>query len=175
MQPERVAEELRSVFANDALRLADILSAIERIGRWQSTTTQPDRHKDADMYRSAVMRELAVIGEASNHLSDGFLSKHPSFPWRKIRGFRNNAIHENWDTQWAIVEEILEEDLPALKQVVAPEAECRQIDPSALLAEVSKRVLPVSEALRRGSGQSRTCGGADAGRPNALRPPRRSR
>jgi len=38
------------------------------------------------------------------------------------------------------------------------EAETRQIDPSALLAEVSKRVLPVSEALRRGSGQSRTCG-----------------
>ena len=60
----------------DGERACDILGAIAKIERWRTLHDSND-----DMFRSAVMRELGVIGEAANALSDEFKSQHPEIPW----------------------------------------------------------------------------------------------
>ncbi len=44
--------------------------------------------------RYAVERQLLVIGEAANHISPQFRSKHPQIPWPDIIGLRNILAHE---------------------------------------------------------------------------------
>ena len=89
------------------------------------------------MYRSALLRELAVIGEAASALSDRFVAEHPELPWKQIRGFRNRVVHEYWDTDWAIIEEIVTTSLPELQRIAASSA-APEAQPSSF-----------SDALRR--------------------------
>lgn len=128
----------------DPRRLRDILDAIERIHRWHAThATHAAPSADdvvdepADMYRSAVLRELGVIGEAANALSDRFVAEHPELPWKQIRGFRNRVVHEHWDTDWAIIEKIVTRSLPELQRVAAPSAAPKERPPS--FAEAARR------------------------------------
>lgn len=46
------------------------------------------------MVRYAVERQLLVIGEAANHLSEEFINDSKDIPWRKIIGMRNIIAHE---------------------------------------------------------------------------------
>ena len=86
----------------DTERSGDILDAIAKIERWRAARNHAD-----DMFRSAVMRELAVIGEAVNGLSDGFKTSRPEIPWRSIVDLRNVLTHYYWDTAWALIEHLL--------------------------------------------------------------------
>ncbi len=71
------------------------------------------------MFRSAVMRELAVIGDAVNGLSDEFKIKRPGLPWRSIVDLRNVLTHHYWDTAWALIEQILDDDLGELRRSIS--------------------------------------------------------
>ncbi len=44
--------------------------------------------------RFAVERQLLVIGEAANHLSESFQEKTQHIPWKKIIGLRNVIAHD---------------------------------------------------------------------------------
>lgn len=46
------------------------------------------------LIRYAVERQLLVIGEAANHVSEAFREKHPEIPWGQIIGQRNILAHE---------------------------------------------------------------------------------
>lgn len=102
---------------DDPLRARDIIDAIDKINGW---TRKGASNWDTELFRSGVLRELAVIGEAANHLSEDLKAKHPEVGWRSIVGFRNKVVHEYWDTAWAIAERAMNEQLPNLRMVVAP-------------------------------------------------------
>ncbi len=97
------------VTPTDDDRVAHILDAIERINRWTA------EHQHDDIYRSAVMRQMEIIGEAATRLSDTFKSVHPAVFWRDIAGFRVQVSHRYWDTEWSTVEQTIVEDLPILR------------------------------------------------------------
>ncbi len=46
------------------------------------------------LVRSAVERQLLIIGEAAHHISPQFRKQHPEIPWARIIGFRNLLAHE---------------------------------------------------------------------------------
>ena len=96
----------------DTERIGDILDAIAKVARWRA------RDRDDDMYRSAVMRELGVIGEAVKGLSDPFKTSRPEIPWRSIVDLRNVLTHHYWDTAWPLIEQILDEDLGQLQRSI---------------------------------------------------------
>ena len=98
----------------DAERAGDIVDSIAKIERWRAAHDRSD-----DMFRSAVMRELGVIGEAVNALSDEFKAKRPEIAWRSIVALRNVLNHHYWDTAWALIEQILDDDLAQLRRSVA--------------------------------------------------------
>lgn len=43
--------------------------------------------------RAAVIRELEVIGEATNRLPEAFRAQHPDIPWRDMIDMRNALSH----------------------------------------------------------------------------------
>ena len=69
---------------DDRERLADVLAAIDRIGRY----VQDDRTRfDTDvLLQSAVLHWIEIIGEAARGVNDKVRAAHPEVPWRVITG-----------------------------------------------------------------------------------------
>jgi uncharacterized protein with HEPN domain len=53
-----------------------------------------DKFNQNRMIRFAIERQLLVIGEAANHISDAFKLKHPEIPWLQLIGQRNILAHQ---------------------------------------------------------------------------------
>jgi uncharacterized protein with HEPN domain len=71
----------------------------------------------AEVVQSAVIMQLAVIGELSKRLSDGFKNK-VSLPWKQIAGFRDRAIHDYYQLDLEYVWLTVRDDLPLLKNAL---------------------------------------------------------
>lgn len=72
------------------------------------------------LHRSAVQRELTVIGEASAHVSLDTKAAHPEIPWSQMIGMRNRIVHRYFRIDLDIVWSVVREDLPALIGHLAP-------------------------------------------------------
>ncbi len=70
------------------------------------------------LIQDAVIRNFEIIDEAASQLSPATRAR-PGVPWGKVIAFRNRLIHGYWSIDLALVWDVLENDLPPLKQVVA--------------------------------------------------------
>lgn len=70
-----------------------------------------------DMLFDAVVREIEIIGEASNNISVEFQKKHPDIPWHKVISMRNTLIHEYFGVDKELVWNTCLENLPELKNI----------------------------------------------------------
>lgn len=77
----------------DLAYLWDMLQAARDIVSFVDGKTFKKFEKDK-LTRFAVERQLLVIGEAANHLSESFQKAHPTIPWKKIIGLRNILAHD---------------------------------------------------------------------------------
>ena len=77
----------------DKAILWDIAHAAEEISEFVRDVTQKDFEQNR-LVRYAVERQLMVIGEAANRLSDELKAASPDIPWRQIIGMRNLLAHE---------------------------------------------------------------------------------
>lgn len=66
------------------------------------------------MAYDAVLRNLAVIGEAVRALSDETTSRMPEVPWAAIAGLRNVVIHEYFRVEPAVITDIVDSQLAPL-------------------------------------------------------------
>lgn len=64
---------------------------------------------------SAIERQVEIIGEAANHLSEEIKQKYPSVPWKKIVGFRNLISHEYFRIDIAILWDVVVDKIPTLE------------------------------------------------------------
>ena len=71
----------------------DILEAIEKMTRYIAGMENDAFAKD-ERTVDAVVRNLEIVGEATNRLPDDFKRQHRDIPWRKIVGLRNRIVHE---------------------------------------------------------------------------------
>ena len=97
---------------DDAL-LQDIVDAIDAIRRHLS---RGDLH-DGLVY-DAVRVRLIEVGEAVKGLSSDLLVGSPEVPWKEIARLRDHLAHRYFDTDHAIVQDIVDNDLGTLLQVV---------------------------------------------------------
>lgn len=96
----------------DGLFLAHILAALADI---ESFTTEGRSVFMADRKtQSAVVRQLAIVGEAVKHLSPALVASEPAVPWRLIAGARDRLIHAYFNVDLDAVWSMVEQDLPAL-------------------------------------------------------------
>lgn len=73
-----------------ALHILDALGEIERF----VTGFDLARFEQDSLVRSATERQLTIIGEATNALTQATREQFPEIDWRGIRGFRNIGVHE---------------------------------------------------------------------------------
>lgn len=66
----------------------------------------------------ACIKQMEIIGEASNHVSDEMKSKFTSIEWSQIVGMRNVFVHEYFGVDSTLVWEIIKNDLPDFKEKV---------------------------------------------------------
>lgn len=100
---------------DDKVYIGHILEAIQTIEDYKKGLNLESFLKNK-MASDAIIRELEIIGEASNNISEDFQNEHPDVPWRKIIGIRNTLIHEYFGVNLKIVWDTVENDLPELKK-----------------------------------------------------------
>ncbi len=101
----------------DRARLLHIRDSIESIQDYVRDSDFKGFKSDR-MMMDAAGKRLAVIGEACDHLSDDLKNEYPSTEWFKIKGLRNRIIHQYFDVDVRIIWDVIQDDLPSLKDVV---------------------------------------------------------
>jgi uncharacterized protein with HEPN domain len=101
----------------DKVRLQHIYDAILEIESYLVNKEFTDFMENS-MMRFACIKQMEIIGEASNHISDETKSKFTSIEWSQIIGLRNVFVHEYFGVDSTLVWEIIKNDLPDLKEKI---------------------------------------------------------
>lgn len=72
------------------------------------------------MRQSAVIRELAIIGEAVKKVSPEFRVAHREIPWAQMAGMRDILVHDYRGTSLKNVWYAATESVPALIEALEP-------------------------------------------------------
>lgn len=103
---------------SNKIYLEDILQAIKFIlENYVSGMGFEEFNKDKKT-QDAVIRQIAIIGEAISKLDENFVKNHPDLPSKEAVAMRNVLVH---DYDWVDTEEVwrtIEQDLPKLKETV---------------------------------------------------------
>ena len=67
----------------------------------------------------AVVYNILAIGEAVYHLTKAFQKEHPDTPWSDIMRMRNILAHDYYKLKLQTVWEVVQHDLPPLREQVA--------------------------------------------------------
>ena len=90
-----------------------MLDSAKVIGQHITRKTQLDLEQDR-LLLGGVVRELLVIGEAANAVSQQTKIKIPCIPWKSVIGMRNQLIHGYFDVSYRIIWSTITEDIPQL-------------------------------------------------------------
>jgi uncharacterized protein with HEPN domain len=99
------------------LLLNDIRQAIDRIEQYIKNLSF-DAFSDDQKSVDAVVRNLEIIGEAASRLPDEFKEKYSEIEWYKVVGLRHRIVHEYFGIDLEIIWQILQKDLPELRQKI---------------------------------------------------------
>src|ERR1035437_167617 len=101
----------------DKVRLRIFLDAIIEIEIYSLNTDFSGFMKNS-MMRFACIKQMEIIGEASNHVSNENRAKFSTIEWAQLIGMRNIFVHEYFGVDPNLVWEIINSDLPGLKEKI---------------------------------------------------------
>jgi uncharacterized protein with HEPN domain len=102
----------------DSIRLQHILEAIHEIETYLVSSDFTEFMNNSRM-RFACIKQMEIIGEASNHISEDIKSKFTDIEWAQIIGMRNIFFHEYFGIDTNLVWEIIKNDIPDLKEKIS--------------------------------------------------------
>lgn len=70
------------------------------------------------MIQDACIRQLQIIGEASNKISKELQELHDTVPWREIIGLRIIVIHKYFGIDENVIWDVIQNDLIPLENQV---------------------------------------------------------
>lgn len=107
--------------SKDLVRIKHMLDSTEAILAFAKGKRSTSLDKDR-LFRSAVLRELEIIGEAAGRVSEKTKKKFSHLPWKELVGLRNRLIHAYFDVDhdivWKTIREYLPHFLEDLQEVV---------------------------------------------------------
>ena len=101
----------------DKQRLTHILEAVSEIESYIFNQTF-EEFQNNSMMRFAAIKQIEIIGEASNYLSEELKNNFPEIEWRKIVGLRHILVHEYFGIDAELIWQIVKTDIPNLKSKV---------------------------------------------------------
>lgn len=93
--------------------LGDILAAIDAITEYLEAGDLSQ-----GMVYDACRARLIEIGEAVKGLDPDLLATEPDVPWRSIARMRDHLAHRYFDTDHAVVEDVVHNELGPLRTAV---------------------------------------------------------
>jgi uncharacterized protein with HEPN domain len=96
------------------VRLQHILDAINEIESYL-INQKFNEFMQNSMIRFACIKQMEIIGEASNHITEETKNKFLDIEWGQIIGMRNIFVHEYFGIDAHLVWEIIKNDIPNLK------------------------------------------------------------
>ena len=100
----------------DRLYLFHIRECLERVTDY--TVDGWEKFQASLMAQDAVLRNLQIMGESTQRLSDSLKSSRPDIQWQDIAAFRNRLVHDYQSINLAQIWQIITDDLPAFKQQI---------------------------------------------------------
>ncbi len=97
---------------DDAWLLDMLLAA--RKARGFATGIGRARFLSDEVLQNAVMRQIQIVGEAANRVSDSTRIANPAIPWHEIIGMRNRLVHDYVNINAALVWDVVQTDLDPL-------------------------------------------------------------
>ena len=94
--------------------LKHILDEIKFLLISSGDTTEDKFMRDETLQR-AYSRSLEIIGEATKQLPKDFTDKYPEIDWDSMAGMRDKLIHHYFGVDYAIVWDVVKNELPKLK------------------------------------------------------------
>jgi uncharacterized protein with HEPN domain len=105
----------------DRVYVEHMLECIGRVERYVGNDRS--RFMQSEMARDAVVRNLQLLAESSQRLSESAKRSQPDIDWRAIAGFRNILVHDylglDLDTIWLVIEQDLAPLQSALEKLSA--------------------------------------------------------
>ncbi len=104
------------------LFVADIVDAVVAIDDYTAGLTREEFFGDR-LRLDAVIKNLAVIGEAAGRVPADVAETSPQIPWAKMRGMRNVVVHEYFgidhEVLWGTITDDLKPLVPLLTALLA--------------------------------------------------------
>ena len=97
-----------------AFRLRDILDSIALIADYTRGMSYEQFAGDRRTV-DAVIRNLAILGEAASHVPATVQERYPAVEWDGMRRMRNFVVHVYFGVDLPLVWKTILEDLPPLK------------------------------------------------------------
>lgn len=97
--------------------LDDIIESIELVESFVAGILQPEFEANIEK-QDAVIRRLAIIGEAIKNVPDDIRAKYPEVPWRDAAGLRDVVVHEYFGVSLEVIWAVAIKELPVLKEQV---------------------------------------------------------
>lgn len=100
------------------LFLKDIDVSAQRVVGYVGLMTREEffaDHKTID----AVMRNLAIIGEAAKKIPAEFRRKHPELEWKKMAGLRDIVVHDYFGIDEDIIWDVVTKRIPELQRYIS--------------------------------------------------------
>ncbi|MEW6581128.1 MAG: DUF86 domain-containing protein [Chloroflexota bacterium] len=100
--------------SKDRLYLTHMSECIARIQQYVAEGRSA--FERSTLVQDGVLRNLQVLAESSQRVSEQLKREHPEIDWRGMAGFRNVLVHDYLNIDLDIVWNVIERDLPDLKK-----------------------------------------------------------
>ena len=108
---------MKKSWLTDKVRLLHIRQAITYLESFLTEKNKESLYEEP-LLRFAVERQLEIIGEAANNLSDTIKVAFPEIEWKKVVAFRNFIVHEYFGVDLELIWDILATKIGPLKRTV---------------------------------------------------------
>lgn len=92
-----------------------MLDCIHRVNEYVESK---EHFYSSRLVQDAVVRNLQIMSESSQRLSDDIKDGYPEIPWRKISGFRNILVHDYLGLDLDVIWSVVEQELPNFERVL---------------------------------------------------------
>ncbi len=101
---------------DDTVYLRHMRECIRRIE--ENVAGGRDQFMASHTLQDAVLRNLQTMTESTQQLPEAVKATHPEIEWRRIVAFRNVLVHAYLGIDLERVWEIIQRDIPTLKQAI---------------------------------------------------------